>query len=255
MQHYEDYITLEEFTDVMEGQVHPIILKNNSGDEYYTYGGQGTAFVLEHEGELFVLTAQHVLNKQSATHDDVRILLRKAPISIIFDQRAVFRDESIPDPDSDLVILRVKKSQHEALLAAGLTYVRAIDSIKTNQNSDVDLLHVYGYPEETKEYDWDEKSISAQLWCVSGKLTTPSVDGLNTIKILTERTKRPADLNGMSGSMVIADINGEWKFAGLATLGGNEAGVLSFIPAEQILYYLDKMICMELFGLVQPADA
>lgn len=255
MRHYKDFIILEEFTDLMEGQVYPVILSNNSGDEHYTHFGAGTAFVLEHESELFVVTAQHVLNNQGATHDDVRILLRKAPIPVIFDQRAVFRDESDPDADSDLVILRVKKTQHQALLAAGLTYVKAVDSIKTKQNPDVDLFHVYGYPDEGRDYDWDEKSLSAQLWCVSGKLTSPSVNGLNTIQILTERDKRPADLNGMSGSMVIADINGEWKFAGLATLGGNEAGVLSFIPAEQILYYLDKMVCMEILGLVQPADA
>lgn len=212
----------------------------------------GTAFVLEHEGDLFVITAQHVLNNQGATHDDVRILLRKAPMSIIFDQRAVFRDESDPDPDSDLLILRVKKSQHEALLAVGLTYVRAVDSIETKQNPDVDLFHVYGYPDEGRVYKWDEKSLSAQLWCLGGVLITPSLKGLNTIRILNER---PVDLNGMSGSMVIADINGEWKFAGLATLGGNVAGVLSFIPAEQILYYLNKMICMEILGLVQPEDA
>ncbi|WP_454869703.1 hypothetical protein [Pseudomonas putida] len=255
MLRYKDFISHEKFTDLMEGQVYPVILSNNSGDEHYTHFGVGTAFVLEHESELFVVTAQHVLNNQGATHDDVRILLRKAPISIIFDQRAVFRDESDPDADSDLVILRVKKSQHEALLAAGLTYVKAVDSIKTKQNPDVDLFHVYGYPDQGRDYDWDKKSLSAELWCLSGKLTTPSVKCLDTIQILNERSERPADLNGMSGSMVIADINDEWKFAGLVTLGGNEAGVLSFIPAEQILYYLDKMICMELFGLVQPADA
>lgn len=249
MQQLKDFMTVAEFADMLEGQVHPVILSRESQDEHYSHFGVGTAFVLAHAGELFVVTALHVLNNQSASHDDLRILLRNAPLSIIFDRRAVFRDESDPDPDSDLVILRIKKSQHEALFAAGLTFVHTRDGIQTEPNEDVDIFHVYGYPDEGRGYEYDDKSLSAKLWCVSGFIAESWIPGLNTIRIVG---KRPADLNGMSGSMVIAEIDGEWKFAGLVTLGGNKEGVLSFIPAEQILYYLHKMIFMEIIGLVQP---
>jgi len=82
---------------------------------------------------------------------------------------------------------------------------------------------------------------------VGGVLSESLVPGLNTIRV---QSPRPADLNGMSGSIVIAEIHGEWKFAGLVTLGGNKEGVLSFIPADKILNYLYKMLFMEIADLV-----
>ncbi|WP_210712450.1 trypsin-like peptidase domain-containing protein [Pseudomonas sp. MWU349] len=247
MQQLKDFVNTKEFADMLEGLVHPVILSRESQDEYYSHFGVGTAFVLALEGELFVVTAQHVLNNQGASHDDLRILLRNAPLSIIFDRRSVFRDEIDPDLDSDLVILRIKKSQHESLLAAGLTCVQATDCIRTSQNELVDLFHVYGYPDEGRGYEYEEKSITADLMYVGGVLSESLVPGLNTIRI---QSTRPADLNGMSGSMVIAEIHGEWKFAGLVTLGGNKEGVLSFIPADKILNYLYKMLFMEIADLV-----
>lgn len=236
----------------MEGQVHPVILSNESQDEHYSHHGVGTAFVLEHGGELFVVTAQHVLNSQNAGHEDVRIRLRNAPVSIIFDRRAVFRDDSDPDPDSDLVILRVVESQHQTLFAAGLTCVRATDCIRAEQIDAVDVFYIFGYPDEGRGYDYDQKSLKAVLWCLSGLLTEPAVPGLATVKITSER---PAKLRGMSGSMVTAEIDDEWKFAGLVTLASDTKGLLSFIPAEKIVYYLDKMLFMEMMGMVQPEDA
>lgn len=252
MQQPQDFISLEEFRDLLEGQIHPVILSNENKDKYISHHGVGTAFVLGHEGELFVVSAQHVLNSQCATHEDLRIRLRNAPIHIIFDRRAVFRDESDPDPDSDLVIMRIVKSQHQALFAAGLSCVRATDYIPTEQIEDVDAFHVYGYPDEGRGYEYDEKSLTAELWCVSGLPTEPALPGLTTVRIVSER---PADFRGMSGSMVIAEKDGEWKFGGMVTLASNSKGLLNLIPAEKIVYYLNKMLFMEMMGMVLPDDA
>ncbi|VVP59999.1 hypothetical protein PS850_06152 [Pseudomonas fluorescens] len=41
----------------------------------------------------------------------------------------------------------------------------------------------------------------------------------------------------------------------MATLASDTRGLLSFIPAEKIVSYLDKMICMDLVEMVMPADA
>lgn len=46
----------------------------------------------------------------------------------------------------------------------------------------------------------------------------------------------------MSGSVVIADIDDLWKFAGMVTLASEPLGQLNFIPAEKIAYYLNKMV-------------
>ncbi|ERK98167.1 hypothetical protein O999_03005 [Pseudomonas putida LF54] len=251
MQQPQDFISLAEFCDLLEGQIHPVILSNENKDEYISHHGVGTAFVLEHGGELFVVSAQHVLNSQGATHEDLRIRLRNAPISVIFDRRAVFRDESDPDPDSDLVIMRIVRTQHEALFAAGLSCVRATDCITTEQIQDVEAFHIYGYPDEGRGYEYDEKSLTAVLWCVSGVLTEPALPGLATVRIVSER---PAEFRGMSGSMVIAEKDGEWKFGGMVTLATNTKALLSFIPAEKIVHYLNKLLFMEQIDLILPED-
>lgn len=240
-----ELITLEEFGDLLEGQVHPVILETET--EYFSEPqGVGTAFVLEHAGELFIVSSQHVLNSQRATHCDLRIRLRNAPISIKFDCRAVFQDEHDPDPESDLVIMRIAESQHEALFAAGLSYVRATNCIQTDRMSEVEVFRILGYPDQNREYDYDKKSLSAVIWCVNGVLTEPSLPGLITVRAFG---KRPEKFRGMSGSFVMAETNDEWKFAGMATLASDTEGLISFIPAENIIYYLDKMLMMEMAGI------
>lgn len=59
----------------------------------------------------------------------------------------------------------------------------------------------------------------------------------------------------MRGSMVIAEKNGEWRFGGMVTLASNTKGLLSFTPAEKIVYYLNKMLIMEKIGIILLDDA
>lgn len=244
-------IGTQKFTDKMEGLVHPVILNCKIQDQEYSYFGLGTAFLLNYKGYLFAVTAQHVLNNQYASHDDLRIRLRNAPVSITFDRHSVFQDQSNPDPDTDFAIFRVKKSQHGMLFAAGCKSLDATNRAETPEFGDVDFFHVWGYPDEGREYDYQEKLLTAELWYMGGKLTESALPGLSTIKI---ESHRPSMLRGMSGSMVIADIGGKWKFAGLAILASDSQGLLSFIPSERILYFLEKMLWTEKVGLVLPAD-
>ncbi|MDO7901676.1 hypothetical protein ACE1YR_12025 [Pseudomonas sp. K1(2024)] len=232
----------DTFTDMMLGQVHPVILSSEHLGNYYSHGGVGTAFVLEYEGELFVITAMHVLNNQLATHDDLRILLRNAPVSILFDLRAVFPEESDPDLDSDLAILRVVKEQHAELYAAGLTSLDATCYVDTDEFGRADSFHVFGYPTEGREYDYEERVLDARLHWLRGELSEPKNRGLSTLKIVGNR---PDDFNGMSGSVVIADIDDVWKFAGMVTLANESHGLLHFIRADKIAHHLNEMMLME----------
>ncbi|WP_262384144.1 serine protease [Pseudomonas fragi] len=242
MQESEEFMSSAEFVDMMLGQVHPVILSNEQHSEHFSHHGVGTAFVLEYAGELFVVTAQHVLNNQRAGHDELRILLRNAPLSVLFDQHAVFRDESEPDLDSDLVILRVVKSQHAALFAAGLASLDAACCAETEDFGRADLFHVFGYPDEGRGYDYDHRVLDSQLHWLRGQLIAPGIPGLSTIKIVDDR---PDDFRGMSGSVVIADVDGVWRFAGMVTLASERNDLLNFIPAEKIAYNLNEMILMD----------
>lgn len=187
-----------------------------------------------------------MLNNQGAAHDELRILLRNAPLSILLDQHAVFRDESDPDLDSDLVILRIVKSQHAALFAAGLASLDAACCAETEDFGRADLFHVFNYSEEGRGFDYDNRVLDAQLHWLSGQLATPGIPGLSTIKIEGEG---PGDYRGMSGAVVIADVDDAWKFAGMVTLASEKHDLLNFIPAKKIVYYLDKIVLMEMMGI------
>lgn len=235
----EEIMSSAEFVDMMLGQVHPVILSNEHHDEQFSHHGVGTAFVLEYGEELFVVTSQHVLSNQGASHDELRILLRNAPLSVLFDQRAVFRDESEPDLDSDLVILRVVKSQHAALFAAGLASLNAAYCAETEDFGGAETFHIFGYPDQGRGYDYDNRVLDAQLHWLRGQLAAPGVPGLLTLKIVDDR---PENFRGISGSVVIVDVDDVWKFAGMVTLASEKHDLLNFIPAEKIAYYLNKVV-------------
>lgn len=249
MDETHEFITLEELGDMIEGQVHPVILSHD--DEYISHHGVGTAFILEHAGELFAVSAQHVLENQRARAEDLRIRLRKAAVSVVFDRCAVFQPDC--DLDSDLLILRIAEFQHDELFAAGLACVRATDCVHSDQHKNAEIFRVFGYPDVGREYDYDKQSLSAVLWSVNGVLAESSVHGLTTLQVVGSR---PDKFRGMSGSMVTAEIDGEWKFAGMVTLASDTNGLLNFIPAETIVFYLDKLLLLEMTGhFVTETDA
>ncbi|UUT24060.1 alpha/beta hydrolase [Pseudomonas sp. T8] len=49
-------------------------------------------------------------------------------------------------------------------------------------------------------------------------------------------------------SVVIADVDDVWRFAGMVTLASEKNDLLNFIPAEKIAYYLNKMMLMEMMA-------
>ncbi len=233
-----EFIALQQLGDHLEGQVHPVILSYE--DEYITHHGVGTAFILEHAGKLFVVSAQHVLDNQRAKPEDLRIRLRKVPVSIVFDRCAVFDPDY--EPDFDLLILRILESQYEVLIDAGIRWLKTTDSIETDQQSCVDIFRIFGYPDAGRAYDYDNKLLSAVLCSVSGVLVESTLSGLTTLQVQGDR---PATFRGMSGSVVIAETDEEWKFAGMLTLASDVKGLLNFIPAENIVYYLDRLVMLD----------
>lgn len=45
MKQPQDFISVEEFRNLLEGQIHPVILSNENKDEYISHHGVGTAFL------------------------------------------------------------------------------------------------------------------------------------------------------------------------------------------------------------------
>lgn len=88
-------------------------------------------------------------------------MLRNAPLSILFDLRAVFRDESDPDPNSDLVILRIVKSQHTELYAAGLVSLNAAECAFIEDYRRAESFYVFGYRQAGRSYDYEANILGA----------------------------------------------------------------------------------------------
>lgn len=231
-------IELKELWRRINGQVHPVILR--SSVEEYPYHGVGTAYILEHEQQLFVVSAQHVLVNQSAKASDFTILIRDAGYSLIFDLEAVFQPD--PDPHFDILIRRIASFQRDLLVTQGVYWMGTEFAIDPQYYQDATAFYVFGYGEDDRSYDYDKKRISAGLTCLTAKLASPTLNEMVTLQI---SGTRPNSFRGFSGSPVVAVIEDEWMFAGMLTLATESTGVMNFIPAFRIVGYLEQLREME----------
>lgn len=222
----------------INGQVHPVILR--STDEDYPYHGVGTAFILEHEGQLFVVSAQHVLKSQDAKSDDFTIFIRNAGQSLVFDHEAIFQPDY--DPHFDLLIRRISHLQRNFLVENGVYWIGTEYTIDPQYYKTAAVFYVFGYSEDDRGYDYDAKRISAELTCLVAKMASPSLHEMITLEL---QGKPPKSLRGFSGSPVIAVIEGEWMFAGMLTLAVEKTGVMNFIPGYRIVGYLEQLAEIE----------
>lgn len=232
-----EFISIEEITKILQGQIYPVILKSTVDE--YPYFGVGTAFILEFEQQLFVVTAKHILENQYATSSDLQILLRKNGYLVQFDFEAVFQPEH--SPHFDLVILRVAAFQHEQLRAHGAYWINLADSIADDEQPNADHFCIIGYSEDDREYNYEQQTFTAELSVLAARLATPQVDGLTALHAFGEK---PNSFRGLSGSLVVADVNEVWKLAGMLTLAHEESGMLNFISADTIGFYLIRLIDM-----------
>lgn len=225
------WLDIKQVWRQLNGQVHPVIL--HDPDENHPYHGVGTAFILEHNEQLFVVSAQHVLDNQKAQSDDFTILIRDPSYSLIFDLKAVFRPEY--EPHFDILIRRVAPFQRELLTKQGVYWVSTEFTIAPQCYQDAKFFYVFGYSEDHREYDYSEKRISASLSYLVGTLASPNLEEMVSLKLVDGY---PNSLRGFSGSPVIAVIEEQWKFAGMLTLASKETGVMNLIPAHRIVGHL-----------------
>ena len=231
-------ITKEELYKTIRSQVHPVILRC-SNDEY-PYHGVGTAFIIEHANHLFAITAQHLFASQYSSVEDFRIFTKNGFHKLIFD-RASVSHRDFP-PHADLQVFRISPSQRNELIDLGVHWISLEDSIDIQEQKEAHKYYVFGYPEGFREYDYESKRAFATLIVLIGKITSPAIKGLSTIII--DQTES-ISMRGLSGSLVIADINEYWKFAGMVILASEKSGMINFIPETTIRDYLNHLVELE----------
>lgn len=227
-------MTLDDAVLFMRGQVYPVLLHYES--ETTPLYGVGTAFLLEHKGHLFAISAQHILDSQGASWDDFGLTLKDSLTIMAFDGAATFNPEY--EPHFDLLIRRISPLQHAAVTDSGAFWLDTSAGLSEEAFPFADHFLVFGYPDEGREYDYERKAIVATIEALIGQHTEPQIPGLQTLKIINEG---PISYRGFSGSLVIADIDGEWRFAGMVTMGAEATQLMNFIPASVITYYVDRV--------------
>ena len=224
--------------DSLRGAVHPVILL--SGDADYPYYGVGTAFILKHEDQFYAISAAHVFTSQEAAEDQFCLLTPKGKITVQFDRAMVFKTE--PGPEHDLMIRRILPSQRDTLFAAGIEPLDSYDTLEERFFDGAREVAVVGYPEQARDYDYEKRLVSAQIYTLMSVPAQSNVPGLQA----TQASGRvPMSMRGMSGSIVVAFFSDGALFAGMAIMASEATGLVHFIPGSRIVDYLDAATAKE----------
>lgn len=219
--------------DLLRGAVHPVFLLSGNSD--YPYYGVGTAFILKHEDQLYAISAGHVLTSQKAAEDQFCLLTTKRTISVQFDRAMVFKSDS--DPEHDLLIRRILPSQKATLFAAGIEPIDSNETLESEFFGSAIEVAVVGYPEQGRNYDYEKRLVSAQIYAVMSFPAESNVPGLQATQA---NGQVPKSMRGMSGSVVVALFPDEVLFAGMAIMASEATGLVHFIPGSRIVDYLDE---------------
>ncbi|KKN89602.1 hypothetical protein LCGC14_0237340 [marine sediment metagenome] len=224
--------------DSLRGAVHPVILL--SGDADYPYYGVGTAFILKHEDQFYAISAGHVLTSQNAADDQFCLLTPKQKITVQFDRALVFRTDA--DPEHDLLVRRILPSQRATLVSAGIEPIDSDETLEEKFFGSAIEVAVVGYPEQGRNYDYEERFVSAQIYAVMSVPAESYVPGLQATQA---NGQVPKSMRGMSGSVVVALFPDEVLFAGMAIMASEATGLVHFIPGSRIVDYLDEASDLE----------
>ena len=225
--------TAEIVVGALRGSVLPVIL--SSGNSDFAYYGVGTAFVIEHDGFLYAISAQHVLRNQGAADDKFRLFTPKKSILVQYDRALLFKAE--PAPEYDVLIRRVYSPQVAQLLESGIKPIPSDSTLDREALQYMAELAVVGFPEGGRRYDYENRDFSAQIHAV---MCVPPESNVEKLQAARASGPVPATMRGMSGSVVIALTKAGALFAGMVTMASESSGLIHFIPAASIIDYLEE---------------
>ena len=221
--------------------------------EDYPYWTKGTCFIVDYEGQLFVVTAKHVIENQMKQCPNPERLLDQ--VRIVYDEKSknffplcrYLRDES-DEHIKDLAILKVA---NEILKDEDKPFIKSLKlqnldnlircPLSISPNS---LLIVRGYPSQISSVDYEQCKIQTKAFVIHARLSGSREKYLymlnwlpKDIEIIEEELQDKFDPDGMSGSPVFSCK--DFSLAGVLILGTRRNG--NFISAR-ILYRMLKQI-------------
>ncbi len=231
MEMHERFLTPEEVLMIVATGTRPICF-SASPDDYIW--GFGSSFLLNYKGNVFAITAKHVIENPKADCRHTRILMPNTGMALPIKRAFTpsFDDPENKDEVDDFILFEIDDAlftQESNKDLYSWNFERwSFPASKVPIG--VEIL-VAGFPFSNDRYDWDNNKINELMLIRTGNLAKSSLcEGLYTMEGIPSET----DFNGLSGSPIFCRNKGYVFFIGLVTRGTASSGKLHFIGSEFI---------------------
>lgn len=221
------------------------VISEHPEPEYAPYSFGGTSFLVEYQGVLCVLTAQHVIDNLHPDPHRIRVLAEQGGERFL--PLAGIARSNIPESYADISMIEVNQAELTAETRARLHPVNLNELNRTNNfHPSVSVLCLRGYPRCLSNIDFSEETMR---FC--GYYTETRYIGYSTVEhchVLNFIDLSGVEsINGLSGSPVLHVIKTGpnsllYDFAGMLIMGTKESLIGHFIDSSMIYAALDWLV-------------
>lgn len=231
------FLTNEEQNNIKASTL-PICFSENQ-DTYIW--GFGSSFLLNYNGNVYVITAKHVIENQKADPRHIRILIPQCTLALPIDNIFSRTFDNNGEEIEDFLLLKINHIQFMKESKQNLySWDFKNRSYPTSQLSIGTEILVAGFPFiKENRYDYANKQINEILLIRTGNINTSILgSGMHTME--AGSSEYPS--NGMSGSPIFCrKKDGDLYFVGLVTRGSKYSEILHFISSEVIYSTLKSL--------------
>ena len=232
-------LTPEELREIVSTGTRPICFAENVREPFW---GFGSSFIFNYKGQVFVITAKHVIENNNVDYRHSRVLMRDSsmalPLTNIYTPD--FPDHENREEVEDFVLFEVDDKLYTQISNKDLYSWKITEWSYPPYELEIGAqILIAGYPftEDRYQwipednYEWENQKIKETLLYNIGYLTDSVLGkGMYTF----DGDPSELDYNGLSGSPVFCMRNGFVHFIGIATRGSSSSGLIHFLGVEFI---------------------
>jgi len=232
----------------------PILFESSLGDHSSetVYWGKGTSFLASYNGQYYLITANHVMKNQSATHDLLRIFPTDTsnytiPFNAQYELKPLNQNEQ--EEYHDIYLMRIDIPMQIRNSDSPLFAIDLNKSIMSPESLSIDTkLGIIGFPADNREVDYEFLKIKYKRSVMSAKYKgRSSFDHCYSLCITDSLGHESID--GMSGSPVFYFQNIKEiaipRLVGMMIRGSVESGNGHFVSVLALKKALDEIIAQE----------
>ena len=209
----------------------PIFWQNDDG--YWVYSQGGTANIVRVCGKLFILTANHCLEKEGRSIEDLRIQYRIGSEAYCVIGPGVSLQPSDPnEEDTALCDIRIHRLLGSSCPCKDLEPGEFLD-IQSFEGSSYHLPRfLTGFPDEMQSINYDTREgggIGLMIEGFDGGATNDA-----ECRYFRSEYLKNIDPNGLSGGLITTDILGTPQIEGICVRGGKNLDFIRFISVYVI---------------------